>query len=269
MGVRLKLSGVTLSGSPTPLRNDPRLTAGSLLLTDLTSVDQASGVPANGAAIHNVAWEEAAALIGSGTKTSLASSFANTFAATEGVFERTSKGALHGVVSRTAQGGHSAGIFAAQAIEDYVAANSAHEYALFIWADVTRVASNNTNVTDVTVGNYGSVSMDHVFNFGLENSLGRRLDARQKIGWTGAPNANPALNAIELAWGNTAAYNFLNVNDGRSYVLYQMHLIDVTASGKTFAKLAADDAAHYATFFAAGGRYYGDTYTPAASLIAS
>lgn len=269
MGVKLQLSGVTLAGSPARLRNDPRLTAGSLLLTDFTSADQASGVPTNGASVHNVAWQEAAALIGSGSKATLASTFNTTFTSGEGVFERTSKGAIHGVVSRAAQGGHVAYLTAAQAIEDYVAANPTREYALFCWADVTRVASSDSNMKDVAIGNVGGMAVNYLFNFGFGNILGRRIDERQKVGWIGSPNGTASLNEIQIAWGNTTPYNGLNANDGRSYVLYQMHLIDVAASGMTYAKLAAADAAFYASFFASGGRYYGDTYTPAASLIAS
>ncbi|MBU2960482.1 hypothetical protein KO516_06570 [Citreicella sp. C3M06] len=255
---------MTLTDTSAPIiGNDARLTPGSLILTDFTHSMTASGVPGDGGTIANIAWEEAAALLGSGSQSSLASTFINTFpGAPYGAFQRTANGALFGAVSTTDQGGYAARIEGAAAIMAYLAANTTREMACFIWADVERVSSSTGNLYTTGIGNGAGFSTSRLMIGGLENSLGTERKAISASGWSGSPNANASLNAIyEAAWGNIPPYNSLNSNVGQSFILYQYHLIDVAASGKTFAELDAADEAAYAAFFAEGGRGYGDSRT--------
>lgn len=262
MGRKIILSGVTLTDASAPIiRNDSRLTAGSLILTDFTHSMTDSGVPADLDPVANIAWEEAAALIGSGTQDSLASEFVNSFTgAPYGNFERTANGALFGVVSTTDQNGQAARIAGSQDVLDYLTANTTREMACFIWVDVERVASTTGNLFTTGIGNSVGFSSNYLHFTSISNSLGVSRLSISANGWTGSPNGTDALNGLhEIAWGNIPPFNSLKANDGQSFILYQYHLIDVAASGMTYAELEAADAAAYAEFFADGGRGYGDS----------
>ncbi|WP_168797934.1 hypothetical protein, partial [Pacificoceanicola onchidii] len=183
----------------------------------------------------------------------------NTFTGAEGAFERTTNGALHGVVSRTSQGGHRAGIYGADAIRDYLANNPGREVAMFVWADVTRVATATTNLYFTGMGNTAAFATNRLLLGSLNNTTGPRQKALNSSGWSGSPNANASLNAIYQAfWGNVPPYNSLRSDDGQSFILYQYHLIDVAASGMSYAELLAADQAAYTAFFGEGGRGFGD-----------
>lgn len=266
MGINQLLTGANFTFGKR-IRSDPRLTAGSLLMIDTRRIP--TGVPANNSSIENTAWKEAAALIGSGDATTLAATFLNNFTSGEGVFERTAAGSLHGVVSRSAQGGHRAIIRAAAATEAYAAANTAHEYALIAWGTVTRAALNDTNMRDWAVGNLAAMSLNNLFDGGFANATGRQRVPVRKVGWTGSPNGTASLNTISIQWGNTSAYDSLNPNDGRSFVLDCFHIIDVTASGQSYDDINAADAALALDFYGEGGAYYDDSWTAPGSLIAS
>lgn len=272
MGQKLVLTDTFTDTSLPIIRDDIGLQAGSLALFDMNHsfVSPSSGMPAGGSTIYNVAWKQAAAVIGSGDASTLAFNLVNNFTSSEGKLERTTKKAVHGIVSLTAQGGHTASIFIAQAVSTYLNANPSRAYALFLWYDVTRAATNTANLQDFGIVNFAGASSNFLFAGSISNSLGQgRTSVSAPTGWTGsAQPGNTGLQGKELfAWGNTSAYNGLNANNGRSAILYRAHLVDVTASGKTFAAIDAEDAANFAAFFAAGGRYNGDTYATNPSTI--
>jgi hypothetical protein len=159
---------------------------GLLMLLDLTHPSNpiASGVPADGSTIPNLAWEQAAAAIGSGTRASLAAEVYNVgLSGSKGLVERTAKGALHGIVSPTyafpTDFVDGLNIAVAQAIYDYTRANPTHHYYFSLWRRPTRtptatasIASINTtaqwlisynagsNVTTGTLNNASSLSGD-------------------------------------------------------------------------------------------------------------
>jgi hypothetical protein len=272
MGQKLVLNDTFTDTTLPIIRDDIGLTAGSLALFDMTHsyVTPSSGVPATGSSVYNVAWREAAAVIGSGDASTLAFTLYNTFTSSEGKLERTTKKALHGIVSLTAQGGHKATLEIAQAVSTYLHANPARAYALFLWYQVTRAATNTTNLRDYGIVNLASVASNFLFNGSISNSLGQgRTSVNAASGFTGSANpSNVGLQGKEIfAWGNTAGYNGLNADNGRSAILYRAHIVDVAASGKTFAELDAEDAVNYAAFFASGGRYNGDSYATNPSTI--
>ncbi len=267
---------VPFAGDPDPTLPyassiDARETPGSILLIEPSHsyLPWAAGVPANGAMIPNVVWENAARVIGSGDVTSTRSLFENTYVPGEGVFERTAKGGLHGVVSRTAQGGHRAHL-QTEGIMPYLEANPTRPLALFIWGRVTRPATSTStsSMFDGGIGDAASFAGKNYFQARFTNDASlQRLSYSAPTGRTGAAQSQPRLWAA--AWGNMPPYNSTIANDGRSFILYSFHLVDVLASGMTYAQLDAMDAAAYAEAFGAGGRFAGDTWTDPATLIAA
>jgi hypothetical protein len=264
MGQKLSLTDVSFTDNSLPiLRDDEGLTAGSLAMLDMThSYVTNIGVPANGDGIYNIATREAAALIGSGSATSLGFSWNNTFTTSEAKFERTTKKALHGVVSRSAQGGHAAYLRLSDVVAEYLRANSGRAYAAFLWGNVTRAALSSSNLFEVGIGNNASFAVNNLVSAAFSNAVGtQRVAVSRPTGWQGAAPAGVSTMAKEaVAFGNIPAYNSANPNEGRSFVLYRFHIIDVLASGKTYDQLNEADAALYAKFFAAGGRYHGDSW---------
>ncbi|MBU2961970.1 hypothetical protein KO516_14360 [Citreicella sp. C3M06] len=253
---------MTLTDTSAPvIANDIRLNPGSLILTDFTHSMTDAGVPGDGDAVANIAWEQAAELIGSGSQTSLASTFVNTFSgAPYGAFERTSNGALLGVVSTTDQDGGAARVEGSASITSYLAANNSREYAVFLWTDVQRVSSSGSNLFISGIGNASSFSSSNLFLIALANSLGVRRQGESGDSWT--PNGNSGLNGLyQAAWGNIPPFNSLAPDRGQSFILYAYHLVDVEASGMTYDELEAADIAAYEAFFAEGGRGYGDSRT--------
>ena len=68
------------------------------------------------------------------------------------------------------------------------------------------------------------------------------------------------------AWGSPDSYTHINQKASSSFIVYRVHIIDVAASGKTFAQLEAEDVALYDSMFAEGGKFYDDTFTSPAAL---
>lgn len=46
-----------------------------------------------------------------------------------------------------------------------------------------------------------------------------------------------------------------------SFALYRLYIEDMTVSGRDYAEVEAIDLAAYTREFAAGGKFYGDTFT--------
>lgn len=269
MGKIIKVTGATFSGDV--LRNDQRLTPGSLALIDFSHGLSAPGVPANSDSVFNVAYRELSAITGvSESSESLHHTFLNTFTGAEGAFEKTAKGALHGAVSRTSQGGHYARINNTQqtnAAIDWIADNPSREYAVFLWGRVTRAAlSNSANLRDAAIGSTSAFTSNNLFSLTFTNSSGLQRVAANKTGWNGSPGT-AAQNVIQIAWGNISPMDPLVPNDGRSYILYGFHVIDVAASGMSYAELNARDADLFAAAFSEGGRFYNDSWTDPAELL--
>lgn len=269
MGKIIKITGATFGGDV--LRNDQRLTQGSLALIDFSHGLSDPGVPANNDSVFNVAYRELAAIAGlSESSESLHHTFLNTFTGEQGAFEKTAKGALHGAVSRTSQGGNYARINNTQqtnAAIDWIANNPSREYAVFLWGRVTRAAlSSSVNLREAAIGSTSGFSTNNLFSLTFNNSTGLQRVAANKVGWNGSPGT-VAQNVIQLAWGNISPLNSTIPDDGRSYILYGFHVIDVAASGMSYAELNARDADLFAAAFSEGGRFYNDSWTDPATLL--
>lgn len=276
MGQRYLIEGAKFIDPKYPkLYDDVRLTDGSLMLIDFThSMTSISGVPAAGTVIPNIAVEPAKKLVGGGDKNSLGCVFKNTFDVTNGKLERTSKGALHGIVSASNRNQKVAGIefnsTTAPLLYNFIKNHLNDEYAVFLWTNVTRVTSATGNLNDsLSLANSASAATNNMLGITVQNTVGnKRNTARAQTGFSGSLNANDALNSgFPFYWGQTPPYQSLNPSNGKSMILYGYHLIHVPSSGKTYAELDARDAELYAKFFAEGGRFYGDTWSDPASVL--
>lgn len=289
-GQKTVLSGFTFSDMSLPvIRDDAILNAGSLFLFDPShSQGGFTGVPATGDTVPNVAWKEAAALIGAGTEASLKARVTSSGnVANEFKLERTAKGGLHGIISQVAQtAGRSFSLAVAAAIRDYVYANRVeHSFYFSMWHRVTRLstASSVMQSTFHYIGATAATSLFYAPNSAIYTDngaakIGARTTAQDTQGVAGSERfANGGIhgitstgplpgNDIQLMIGTGSVWNSFNVNKGASRVLYRVYIEDLTVSGRTYAEADAQDYALYQAAFGVGGRFNGDTYTAPSTL---
>jgi hypothetical protein len=118
--------------------------AGALALIELAHpANPVAGVPAQGALIPNLAWQQARALLGAGDESSLSATFARAAGFTEGaptygLVERSAKGGLHGITrqSLAVPAGSEVSINLPAAIRERLRAN--RKVYVSAWYRVTR-----------------------------------------------------------------------------------------------------------------------------------
>lgn len=294
-GLKIPLGIGFTDASMAVVRDDTILTVGSLALHDPShSANPISALPASGGSVPNIAWKEAAAVLGTSSPTlaSLPAIFAYGGnvgpAGTKGILERTPKGGLHGIISQAQSltGGDGATLTLDTSVRSYLAANPTHAYYLGAWLRVTRLdpAPVSGTVSDVvSIGmstsssnfiaalmssggalpNTGQLGLD-----GITTALGVDLAAIGANTPTGTPNANGRVTWGAPAGGYNGNSSVYPTRNGHwlSFVLYRMYLEDLTVSGRTYAQVLALDNAAYAAAFASGGRYNGDTFTAVTAL---
>lgn len=147
-GIRIKLP-LKFNDTTLPvLLDDPVLAAGSLALVEMADLTK---TPEAGDTLYlpNIAAERALALLPAGTTTAdVRPTFrvTNTLAPAHGKFERTPKGGLHGVFTKTnGIAGQGAQLRLPRKLRDYIAANPTHELGLWVWMKTTRVATAASN----------------------------------------------------------------------------------------------------------------------------
>lgn len=261
MGQRVMLEGARFTNPKFPvIRDDKALTAGSLFMFDPShTLSQFSGVPTDGQLLYNLAWKEASDLIGSGDSDSLRATFRNNLGA-HGRFERTAKGGLYGIVSQVTKTNQNAKIQLPTAVGNYLFTNPTRQYAIFFWGRLTRLRKVN-DIREVLISVSPNPLQNNLINSWFNNATGnQRLSFNRPTGWVGTPVGGSLLSNVP-AWGGADAYTHLNQLDSSSFIIYRAHVIDVLASGKTFAQLEAEDAAMYAQMFGADGKFYNDTFT--------
>jgi len=281
----LILPGSLVNASSLPIAyKDKILTAGSLLLVEPNhSYNPVSGVPANAAVIPNIAWEEAAALLGSGDATTLASSFSSSFTGTDAFLERSTKGGLHMCVSQVGYtNGRGAAIRASTAIEAYLQAHPTNNIYLSKWSRITRAASAGSPAesfeTAIWNNSLGTLSGRNIafYRSGYSYTSGRADPGNNTVGNTfrNAANAsftggNPSSGNVRIhphSWGNYYQSGLSAGNHHPSSILYRVYIEDLTASGRSYATVDALDHELWTAAFATGGRYNGDTFTAVSTL---
>ncbi|MEA3390013.1 MAG: hypothetical protein U9R64_12185 [Pseudomonadota bacterium] len=271
--------------------DDALLVPGSLLLIDPAhSVAPVGALPAlapfGQTPVPNIAWKHLADILGSGSETTLASTFFydSAVAAHANRFEKTSKGGIHGIISLVNNDANFQGAFirAAVPLSTYLFTNRAHAFYFSRWSRVTRPGSNSVGATKAALwSSQGTVGNDYLFKF-LTTGNQPASGAAQRLGGqsTPGPNTNGATfdaigvqgftgtgpsSSITFApanWGTTAPDAFSGrYNVQQSSILYRTYLEDLTVSGRTYAEVEALDRALFDLTMGSGGRYADDVFT--------
>lgn len=298
MGTRIIIP-TTFTAPGRKVYDDASMDAGTIWLFDPShSMGAFSGVPANGAAIPNVARNRALAIIGAGA------GGAGTFrtqreSAAALVMERTSKGGLHIASSHSAQTTENYGyIEPPAAIKQYMHGRlpaAATGFYVSFWLRVTR--AQVATAAAASCGHYINVDAAATSNYlfhtqGLGPTVGGSLGANVS---TTAVNSPSLLQLGCSAWvgskptsydrgelilggaGAFSAWGYFNVNKAPSLILYKVKVEDLAlckrsngGAGGTlaeeYAAAYAADLADFTAAFAAGGKFYNDTWTAAATL---
>ncbi len=291
MGTKITLPETFSATTGKLLLNDEILPAsGALMLVDVghsLGGLGAVGVPADLTTVPNIAWDQAAAMVGSGTATTLGAIF-NRFDGTNFNLERTGKGGIHGYLSGNVSTSVGLTIDMPALIKTYLAANTTADFYISAWDRVTRVASSasgvwpmfegiqrNSSATSNYLGFFDSVTGDGALPpSGNPKRLGARVTAKNSLGntyrsiaadgWTGtAPTSASEISDYLALWGAIGPYaGFFNGNTAPpSYILYRLYVENLTVSGRTWAQVDAIDYAMWQRDFGAGGRFAGDTFT--------
>lgn len=291
MAVQMKIPGVTFTDAadlPVVRRDSLLPAAGALMLVDATHPANPwpSGVPTNGATVPNLAWEQAATAIGSGTESSLAATIYSVgLTGSAGLVERSTKGGLHAVISPTTSFTDSTvgfNIALPSTVFDYTRANPAHDYYFSIWARVTR----NPDTSVVTMSSAINTDLKFLVGFSPLSDFGGTIGHQSAINdTTGAPRyrniesipptgydtdtvtgvaATTPGNRSVFIVGNRNGSNTISGRRGKggSRVFYRAYLEDLTVSGRSYSTVDALDSGMFTALLStAGGRYYGDTFT--------
>lgn len=276
-GQKIVLSGVTFTDNTLPvLRADGILSAGSLFLFDLGhSQGKVTGMPITGTPIPNVAFAEAAAILGSGSSATLAGSFLNNAQAADALFERTSKLGIQGIYSQINNSNTSRGaqINVATPIRDYMIANKTHLFYISVWARRTRAAIA-TGHRFMEIGG-GGTYLGFLAASGATSKVagtskivgGINTVANRLAAMTAQAGSADTVSAVASAmtFGNIGSGSALG-NQCPSDIFYRGYCEDLTVSGRTFAQVEALDEALWTAAFATGGKFNNDTYTAASAF---
>lgn len=288
-GLKIQLN-VSVTDTTLPIiADDPIISVGGLVLLDFASNKGYTGStpPALSGTLPNVAWKQAAAILGSGDATTLANRC--TFDTTASVplghkKEFTSKRGLHIIssqVNQTANTGYM--IQAATPIQQYMTDNPTHSAFMGFWLYDTRPALtenttiggiyNNTStpnnnkllfLSSTVVPASGSRFLGSTSVPSSPNVVGK---CYRSVGASGTMGTIPTqFRAMLARIANEGAYQNLEINKTGSMIFYKVYIEDLTVSGRTFAEVDILFKSQYDAAFAVGGAYYGDSYTDPATL---
>lgn len=270
--------------------NETLLTNGSLVLVDPTHPWGSWGTAAyaGSSTVPNHAWQQAAAVLGSGDASSLSSSVVVEGGATSRLIEKTGKGALHvGWKPATNISGQRVRVSPASAIGSFITAQTnSHQFYACLSMRITKNAGTSPRNT------FGGAQKDDaqsLWSFDTTGDLppsgaSQRLFAnRQGIAndaTEGVVFRSLGVSGIYTTFGtwNGTFNTIAQFSSGRnsnwtagaqptpSSVLYFAYLEDLTVSGRTPAAVDALAYARHQALFAAGGRYANDTFTDPATI---
>jgi hypothetical protein len=282
------------------LRDDILLTDGSLLLVDPAHPANPwpTGTPSNAATLPNIAWKEAAAVIGSGSEEDMEVLFERNAAISgaNGLVERSTRGGLHVVISESyapAFAGLGVAIRPSQMLADYIVDNPNNSYYFSLWFKGTRFTDASESVLAFSLANTPSTTQLLVAMASTGSNIPtggvKLLGARRtRTFWRPTqdesitpPFSDAIMSSIAVAGytgtpelTGSSARDFMKVfSVGRmnpfaaatpvpSRMFWRAYIEDLTVSGRTFAEVDAIDYAEYQKqVLTVGGRYYGDTYT--------
>jgi hypothetical protein len=283
MGKIFRLAGVTLTDLDAPriLVVDPVETYGSLMLVDPSNPFQSwgSGAPSNGVALPNLLLHKAKELLQSAADSDLSALFYSNFQATDGVVQRSTKGGLHGITSKsTAVIARGAYIHFGLALRDYIIANKTHQFYFSQIARRTRLA-NTTSGRYMEFGDGGNYvaymspgeCRSRVGGVGVPQTrinAGNALGGNRFVSVAASANSGDAINLGNalMQWGPIISAGAL-VNTMSSEVFYRAYAEDLTVSGRSFAEVDAIEQATFAKLFGPGGRYAEDSWNDPATVL--
>lgn len=253
---KIDVPDYVISGPIAP-RADPMLREGTLFAVDYRRMP---GVPTGTTSVPlpNLAWQTAAAMIGSGTESSLAGDFVNVGASTAGItFERTLKGGLHAMVSLSSD--VSGKYWATQwptSIADYVNANDSHNTYACLFAAVTRIGAGAVLNPMVRVGPSGSVYKNAIFERPASGYAAGEPTTSIMLGRTTVLTpSRPAVFAhASSAFTMSSVPNSVtymgplaagNLHTSPSFVVYKFVFEDLTVSGLTWDEAHAIDVEEF------------------------
>lgn len=285
MGIKLEVTNPY--GGFGKLVNDQRLNAGSLILIDPAHpvTPWPAGVPSG--SVPNLAAPLAALTVGAGAETLPVT---NTITAGSGLVERTGKGGLHVIMSKTASvASQVLTLELTTALMTYLNANPGHSLFLSVWGRTTRartvgsgpsaiplvgLRSTSTSVFTPWIGLYHASSGNVATDPGTSNTnyIGRTVGTL--TAGLGSFRADLGITSRGASWASTLNTRFAELgnalstvtNHAPSQILYAACLEDLTVSGRSYIEASQLDAALYEQAFGAGGRYAGDTFTDPATL---
>lgn len=296
MGNVMTVPGVISTPSGKLLYNDPIMSRGSLFLFDPThSLGEFSGVPANADVLPNIAWDTAAEILGSGDATSLGA-VAFKSEGTPGAYlhERSGLGGLHGLYSEVTTGGAGErnyfGVRTPIVLSQYLYSHRANDLFFSAWMRVTRKIGT-TSASPQAPFYYAQSTAAYLFHsqsgYGINPTIasGNGLGARGGVNIQSAaagtptiinvgttaltgtdPGSWPGSHAVAAA-GAHGAWEGANKLHPLGAIIERVYIEDLTVSGRTYAEVDAIDLALHTQAHAAGGRWYGDTYTNPGSFL--
>lgn len=250
---------------------DPMLNVGTMFLIE-PGVNWSSGIPVNGSAVPNLA---ADSLRLQGLDPIVRWSMSATMNdGVKGQIERTNKGGLHSILSRTnpIADGEGAAVLFPEWFPQYLADNATHKFGWSVWFNLTRQTTQPSGayVVSLLKNASSSAGFASVPYIGVSNSTptGRQRNGREATPVT----PNPAEMALEsrrhlMSFGKSSDFNRTVPGANLpSHAFYRATVEDLTVSGRTYADFVTQDTALYNAAFSTGGRYENDTFTNPTSL---
>lgn len=273
---------------------DLGMSDGSLLLIDFShpaGYDGGSVIPVNDTVIPNIAYEQAAAIIGSGTRDTLSSRFKQAgFVGTSSSkhkVEWTGKKGLHTIASQSpgiASGDHTR-ITIPDLIFNHIFNNvPGRDFYISIWRRTTRaqviaaltqpffaIGQSGSSILTVHDNNAGITNggVTDKFTDNAVNGLTTHYSSWRANPWTGTkPGSPPAEGGLRWSWlvGSFGSYAGSNLTTAASQIVYRIYIEDLLVSGRTWAQANAVDYALYQAAFGVGGRFYNDTFTAPSTI---
>lgn len=291
-GFMIKLPEAVTDLTLPKLYADPIMSDGSLVLLDVGhSAGLVTGIPANNSKIINVAGDIAKILTGSAVLENMSPNVLNTLTSPSGTVERTAKKGIHVIYSKVGDAnllGWNIAFNADNDMKAYLLANASHDFFMSQWSRVTRAAGFDQMLSFMGLNKGFNDSI--LYNIRLNNNtlgleLGKRSTGHTALGQTGVMLRNLGFKNYKTAGSYTlpavGSTNFFPFSAGRdngyatanqgqypSQVFYRYYLEDLTVSGRTYAEVDAIDNAMYTAAFAEGGKFYGDTFSDPATVLA-
>jgi hypothetical protein len=270
LGQSLKGAGLN---APKLTRVDKIESAGSLFLLDMSKVTGTWDMITT-KVLPNLFETQALSITGSATSSSCVGSLTDNSVAR---LERTAKGGLyfiskHAVVSGTYPAGNYLKVAIAGGVKDWIRTHfqgdaQEHDFYFSSWVKHPEYVSGDLSYV-AQYSNEGNHNNERVFFFQMG---GGNSDQPIRFSWRGMHgNGTSGSGIYPVALTPFTAFNggYSGLNTAGSQnkriasaIFYRFYVEDLTISGRTFAQVDALDQQLYTEAFAAGGKFYGDSYT--------